>query len=80
MNGHLEELENLKNIIQKHNLSPDALRRFFILYQPDEILAENLAARLRLTKKQKARAERSENNSNQTRKRKMAHASADWYQ
>lgn len=55
MNGHLEELENLKNIIQKHNLSPDALRRFFILYQPDEILAENLAARLRLTKKQKAR-------------------------
>lgn len=55
MTGHLEELEHLKNIVKEYNLSPDALRRFFILYQPDEILAENLAARLRLTKKQKAR-------------------------
>lgn len=55
MTGHLEELEHLKNIVKEYNLYPDALRRFFILYQPDEILAENLAARLHLTKKQKAR-------------------------
>ena len=55
MNGNLEELETLKNIIDKNNLQADALRRLFVLYQPDKILAESLATRLRLTKKQKAR-------------------------
>lgn len=55
MQGHLQELENSKNLIKETSLKPDALRRLFILYQPDEVLAENLAIRLHLTKKQKSR-------------------------
>lgn len=55
MQGYLQELENSKNLIKDTSLKPDALRRLFILYQPDEILAENLADRLHLTKKQKNR-------------------------
>lgn len=55
MNGHLEKLENLQQVVKMCNLVPDALRRLYILYQPDEILAENLATRLHLTKKQKYR-------------------------
>ncbi|MBQ8871016.1 MAG: CCA tRNA nucleotidyltransferase [Alphaproteobacteria bacterium] len=55
MNGNLENLENLQQIVKMCNLTPDVLRRLYILYQPDESLAENLAARLHLTKKQKYR-------------------------
>ena len=55
MNGHLNNLERLNTIVFENNLQADALRRLFILYQPDENLAENLAIRLHLTKKQKSR-------------------------
>ena len=55
MNGNLEKLENLQQVVKMCNLTPDVLRRLYILYQPDESLAENLAARLHLTKKQKYR-------------------------
>lgn len=55
MNGYLNYLENLQKIVKHNNLTADALRRLFILYQPDITLAENLAVRLHLTKKQKAR-------------------------
>ncbi len=55
MNGYLTYLENLQNIVKHNNLTADALRRLFILYQPDITLAENLAIRLHLTKKQKSR-------------------------
>ena len=55
MHGHFQELENSIHLVKENDLIPDALRRLFILYQPDEVLAENLAIRLRLTKKQKNR-------------------------
>lgn len=48
-------LENLSLIVEKNNQLPDALRRLFILYLPDENLAENLAMRLHLNKNQKRR-------------------------
>ena len=55
MDANLTYLENLQQIVKTHKLEADALRRLFILYKPDVSLAENLAVRLRLTKKQKAR-------------------------
>ncbi len=55
MNGKFADLENLQKIVSAYNITPDALRRLYILYQPDSSLAENLAIRLRLTKKQKSR-------------------------
>ncbi len=52
---HLDELQRLSDIIMKNNFEPDALRRLYVLYHPDKMLAENLAIRLRLTKEQKNR-------------------------
>lgn len=51
----LSYLENLSDIVERNNQLPDALRRLFILFLPDEELAENLAARLHLNKNQKKR-------------------------
>lgn len=48
-------LENLSNIVDRNNQLPDALRRLFMMYTPDEELAENLATRLHLNKNQKKR-------------------------
>ena len=53
--SHLQELQNLADIIIQNNLQPDALRRLYIMYLPDESLAENLAMRLHLSKEQKKR-------------------------
>lgn len=52
---HLQELQNLSDIIAQNNLQPDALRRLYVMYFPDEALAENLAMRLHLSKEQKRR-------------------------
>ncbi len=52
---HLAPLENLNKLVAQNNLKPDALRRLFILYLPDPALAESLAVRLHLSKKQKTR-------------------------
>ncbi len=51
----LPVLERLTELVKKHGCSPDSLRRLYILYMPDEMLAENLAMRLHLTKNQKNR-------------------------
>jgi len=50
---YLEELDFLVNTIDVRELPNAPLRRLFILYNPDTALAENLAARLRLSNKQK---------------------------
>lgn len=52
---HIQELQTLSEIVSRNELAPDVLRRLFILYLPDEILAENLAVRLHLSKEQKNR-------------------------
>lgn len=49
----LEALSRLSALVAEQKLEADALRRLFLLYMPDPGLAENLAARLRLTKIQK---------------------------
>lgn len=53
--SHLQELQNLADIIVDNGLQPDALRRLYVMYFPDETLAENLAVRLHLSKEQKRR-------------------------
>lgn len=50
---HLDCLAFLIELIQKHNIAPDAMRRLFVMYDPDEKLAENLSARLKFSKKQR---------------------------
>ena len=52
---HLDDLQALSDLILQNNLEADALRRLYIMYRPDETLAENLAMRLHLTKEQKNR-------------------------
>ena len=52
---HLQELQNLSDVITQNELNPDALRRLFVMYFPDGQLAENLAMRLHLSKEQKNR-------------------------
>ena len=52
---HLDDLQQLSDIILQNHLEPDALRRLYILYRPDENLALNLAMRLHLAKEQKTR-------------------------
>lgn len=53
--NNLKQLDTLNHLITINHLTPDPLRRLYILYLPNEILAENLAMRLHLTKKQKSR-------------------------
>lgn len=50
---HFDCLENLINLVRREKLDESALRRLFILYLPDEKLAESFASRLKFSKKQK---------------------------
>ena len=50
---YLEELDFLVNTINTGDLPNAPLRRLFVLYNPDEALAENLATRLRMSNKQR---------------------------
>lgn len=50
---NLDKLANLIRITDKLNVENKVLRRLFMLYLPGEELAENLANRFKLTKKQK---------------------------
>lgn len=50
---HLDDLSFLSDMVEREKIPHDALRRLFVIYRPDETLAENLAVRLRLSKKQK---------------------------
>ena len=52
---YLDDLQKLSDLIVQNKLEPDALRRLYILYRPDETLAQNLAMRLHLAKEQKTR-------------------------
>ena len=54
--GKSDYLSNLQFLIRledAYGLEPCYLRRFFVLYFPDKELAENMAVRLHMTKKQK---------------------------
>ena len=50
---NLDKLQHLMNMTQDLRLVPSPLRRFFVLYNPDEELAENLSDRLHLSRKGK---------------------------
>ncbi len=50
---HLEDLEFLNKLTEKIYLPNKALERLFVLYMPDVDLAENLAARMKMTRKQR---------------------------
>ncbi|MBP5399666.1 MAG: CCA tRNA nucleotidyltransferase [Alphaproteobacteria bacterium] len=50
---YLSNLQFLINMEEAYGLEPCYLRRFFVLYFPDKELAENIAVRLHMTKKQK---------------------------
>lgn len=50
---NLDKLQFLIDLVDKYNIPHDARRRLFILYNPDENLAENLTSRLKLSKKQR---------------------------
>ena len=52
---YLEQLKTLTGLQKKYNFAADPIRRIFILYHPDKTLAENIANRLKLTKRQKER-------------------------
>ncbi len=48
---HFENLDFIIKLCDKHKLKPNWLRRLFICFNPDKILAESLANRLKLSKK-----------------------------
>lgn len=48
-----DKLRKLVALERKYAFSPDPIRRLFVLARPDKTLAENIALRLKLTKKQK---------------------------
>ena len=50
---NFQQLDFLIKLVDDENIPHAAMRRLFVLYQPDEELAENLAARLHLTRKQR---------------------------
>ena len=50
-----ENLEKLNRIIEQNNIEPDIIRRLFVLFEPDQELAESLSLRLKLTKTQQAK-------------------------
>ena len=50
---NLDKLQFLIDLVNKHKIKQEVLRRLFILYTPDEKLAENLACRLKLSRKDK---------------------------
>lgn len=51
----LEHLDFLLNLIKKHNMAKDALRRLFVIYNPDEALANNMATRMKFSRIQRQR-------------------------
>lgn len=46
-----DDLKFLQKVVDKNGLASSWLRRLFIIYNPDSSLAENLACRLKMTKK-----------------------------
>ena len=50
-----QALKNLDMIVRQNGLEPDMMRRLFVLFEPDQILSESLAVRLKLTKGQKSK-------------------------
>ena len=50
-----ENLEKLNKLVEKNNLEADIVRRLFVLFEPDQELAQSLSLRLKLTKIQKSR-------------------------
>lgn len=50
---NLDKLKFLIRLIEKYKIEPNVLRRLFLIYEPDQMLAENLANRLKLSKKEK---------------------------
>ena len=50
---NLDKLQFLIDLVNKHKIKQEVLRRLFILYTPDEKLAENLTCRLKLSRKDK---------------------------
>jgi len=50
---HMDKLAFLSRLVEEEKIPHRALRRLFVIYQPDVALAENLALRLRLSKKEK---------------------------
>ena len=50
---NFQQLDFLIKLVDDENIPHAALRRLFVLYQPDEELAESLATRLHLTRKQR---------------------------
>lgn len=50
---HMDKLAFLSKLVEEEHIPHRALRRLFVIYQPDVALAENLSLRLRLSKKEK---------------------------
>lgn len=50
-----EHLDFLLNLVKKHNLAKDALRRLFVIYNPDEALANNMVTRMKFSRIQRQR-------------------------
>ncbi len=50
---NFEKLDLMMTSTENSQAGRDALRRLFVLFEPDEDLAENLAVRLKLTKRQR---------------------------
>ncbi len=51
--AHIDDLEFLNKIIPGHEIANAALVKLFVLYCPDEALAENLAVRLKFSRREK---------------------------
>ena len=51
---YFENMDFIIKLCDKYNLEPNWLRRLFICFNPDKILAESLANRLKLSKKDKS--------------------------
>ena len=51
--NNLDKLQFLINLSAKHHIPCSALRRWFVLYSPEERLAESLALRIKLPKKER---------------------------
>ncbi len=50
---NIENLDFLIELVTKENIPVSSLRRLFVIYNPDVELAENMATRLRLSKKER---------------------------
>lgn len=54
-NVNTKMLENLNKVVSYNELTPDYIRRLFVLFEPDPVLADSLSLRLHLTKAQRTR-------------------------